>query len=610
MKKTVSLMLTAMLAAQCLMAQIPAGIKFLNYEKNKSAKEAFQKAYDANPKDAQAIYWLGQAMLATDGGDPTKEQVQAAKALYQKGLQEVGSDAWLLVGMGHIGMLEKEDMNAVKQKFEQAITATTETKGKNKGKPNPAILNAIGRANAEVSSGQGDHVYAIDKLKQAAAIDLTDPDIMINLGINYLKMGGENGGEAVKAYQDALSRDPKSARAFYRIGKVYQSQNNKELFEQNFNSAIAADPAFPPVYIAYFNYYSNKDVNMAKEYLDKYIAAADKDPINDLYLADYLFRAAKYSESLAKVKELDAAVGSKVLPKLDVLYAYNYDRTGDSIQAKNALTKYFANSPIDKIAPGDYELAVKVFSKFPGSESQAVKYIETALANDTSKVNKLSYMDQAIELFNKAKMYPQELEWFQKKLALRGGNMTEFDYYKLTSTAYNAKNYPLTIDVAKKYMIDFPGKPQPYAFFKRAALASDPDTTSGSAAVYLTYLDSVYTVIDKEKHKKDIFLNQYYILNYYIKRVTALKNSPDFKITTDGQRTAVVDEYLAVCQKAVDVTNSMIAAYPDPNDENNKFATDAKAEIQKRIDYYSKPQQAPAKKGGGGGGNTGISKGK
>jgi Tfp pilus assembly protein PilF len=603
MKKTVSLMLTAMLAAQCLMAQIPAGIKFLNYEKNKSAKEAFQKAYDANPKDPQAIYWLGQALLATDGGDPTKEQIQAAKALYQKGLQEVGSDAWLLVGMGHIGMLEKEDMNAVKQKFEQAITATTETKGKNKGKPNPAILNAIGRANAEVSSGLGDHVYAIDKLKQAAAIDLTDPDIMINLGINYLKMGGENGGDAVKAYQDALSRDPKNARAFYRIGKVYQSQNNKELFEQNFNSAIAADPAFPPVYIAYFNYYSNKDVNMAKEYLDKFIAAADKDPVNDLYLADYLFRAAKYNESLAKVKELDAAVGSKVLPKLDVLYAYNYDRTGDSIQAKNALTKYFANSPVDKIAPGDYELAVKVFSKFPGSESQAVKYIETALANDTSKVNKLSYMDQAIELFNKAKMYPQELEWLQKKLALRGGNMSEFDYYKLTNTAYNAKNYNLTIDLSKKYMIDFPGKPQPYRFFKLAAIASDPDTT-GVAAKHLMYLDSIYTTIDKEKHKIDIFRNLYYILFSTTKEMVALKNDPDFKITSDGKKTAKVDEYLGVAQKVVGILDQMMALYPDPADDNNKYAAPIKADILKRIEYYSNPP-VQGKKGSGGAASPG-----
>jgi hypothetical protein len=49
------------------------------------------------------------------------------------------------------------------------------------------------------------------------------------------------------------------------------------------------------------------------------------------------------------------------------LYAYNYDRVGDSAQAKANLEKYFAN-PTSKVKPDDYELAVKVFSKFPGSE--------------------------------------------------------------------------------------------------------------------------------------------------------------------------------------------------------------------------------------------------
>ncbi|HEY1019203.1 MAG TPA: tetratricopeptide repeat protein [Sediminibacterium sp.] len=603
MKKTVSLMFTAMLAAQCLMAQIPAGIKFLNYEKNKSAKEAFQKAYDANPKDPQAIYWLGQAMLATDGGDPTPEQIQATKALYQKGLQEVGSDAWLLVGMGHIGILEKEDINAVKQKFEQAITATTETKGKNKGKPNPAILNAIGRANAEVSSDKGDHSYAIEKLKQAAAIDLTDPDILINMGINYLKLGGENGGDAVKAYQEALTRDPKNARAFFRIGKIYQSQNNKELFEQNFNSAIEADPAFPPVYFTYYDYYATRDVNRAKEYLDKYIANADKDPVLDLVMADYLFRSGKNAESLAKVKELEAAVGSKVLPKLDVLYALNFDRTGDSVQAKEALTKYFANAPVQKIAPGDYELAVKVFSKFPGSETQAVAYLERAMSVDTSKVNKLAYMSQAAELFGKAKMYDKQIDWLQKQAALKGGTMSEFDYYKLTSTAFNAKNYPLTIELSKKYMIDHPGKPQPYRFFKLAAIASDPDTT-GVAAKHLMYLDSVYATIDKEKYKIDIFRNLYYILFSTTKEMVSLKNDPDFKITSDGKKTAKVDEYLGVAQKVVGVLDQMMALYPDPADDNNKYAAPIKADILKRIEYYSNPP-VQGKKGSGGAATAG-----
>lgn len=610
MKKTVSLMFTAMLAAQCLMAQIPVGIKFLNYEKNKSAKEAFQKVYDANPKDPQAIYWLGQSILATDGGDPVLEQIQAAKALYQKGLAEVGSDAWLLVGMGHVEILEKGDINSVKQKFEQAITATTETKGKNKGKPNADILNAIGRANAEVSSNLGDHVYAVDKLKQAATIDLINPDIMVNLGINYLKMGGENGGEAVKAYQEAINRDPKNARAFFRIGKIYQSQNNKDLFEQNFNSAITADPAFPPVYFAYYDYYSTRDVNRAKEYLDKYIGSADKDPVLDLVLADYLFRSGRNAESLAKVKELDASIGSKLLPKLDILYALNYDRTGDSVQAKNALTKYFANSPVDKIVPGDYELAIKVFSKFPGSEKEAISYIDKAISNDTSKVNKMNYMSLASDLLGKAKLYPEQLSWIQKRIALKG-SMSEADHYSVTSTALNAKDYVQTMSLAKTYMAAYPDKPQPYRFLKLSSLAADPDTTKGIAIAGLYYIDSVYTVVGKEKFKMDILRNQGFIIYTYGNMLNALKRNPELKppATVGAPNTEILDKFLGICQKGLELANDIIATFPDPNDDNNKYAVGAKAEFQKNIDYYSKPQ-APVRKGAGGGAPAPPAKGK
>ncbi len=596
MKKTVALMFTAMLAAQCLIAQVAEGIKFLNYDKVKSAKEAFQKAYDANSKDPQTIYWLGQAMMATDGGEPSKAQVQAAKALYQKGLQEVGSDAYLLVGMGHVEILEGGDMNSVKQKFEQAITATTETKGRNKGKPNPSILNAIGRANAYVNSNMGDHTYAIDKLKQAAEVDLTNPDIMINMGINYLKLGGENGGDAVKSYQEAISRDPKNAKANYRIGKIYQSQNNKELMEQFFNSAIAADPNFPSVYYAYYDYYSNKDVNKAKEYLDKFVANADKDPVNEYFLADYLFRAGRNAESIAKAKELEAAVGITVLPRLNILYAYNYDRTGDSLAAKENINKFFDNAPADIVQPTDYELAVKILSKFPGSEAQAVNYLEKALNNDTSKVNKISYLNQAVDMFGRAKNYVEQLKWMERVLVLKG-TTSEVDYYKITNTAITAKEYQRGLGYAKRYMAAHPDKPQPYTFYRRAALNSDPD--SAKVIEHLNYLDSVYNAIGKDKYKKELFNNLYFRLVYFNNKFNNLKKDPDFKVKADGSRTPVVDEFLATCQKAVDITDQMMTLFPDVADENNKFAADTKASIVKTIDYYSKPQ-APAKKAGGG----------
>ena len=457
MKKIFTLMFTAMVAAQCLMAQIPVGIKYLNYEKNNSAKDAFQKAYDANPKDPQTIYWLGQSLLATDGGDPTKAQVLAAKALYQKGLLDIGSDPWLLVGMGHVEILEGGDINSVKQKFEQAITATTETKGKNKGKPNPAILNAIGRSNAEVSSTLGDHVYAIDKLKQAAAIDLTDPDIYINMGINYLKLGGENGGEAVKAYQEALLRDPKNARAMYRTGKIYQSQNNKDLFELNFNNAIAADPAFAPAYFAYYLYYADRDVNKAKEYLDKFVATADKDPRTDFFLADYLFRSGKNAESLAKLKELEVSAGLAALPRLNIEYALNYDRLVDSVQAKANIEKFFATVPADKIVPADYELAVKVMSKFPGSEAQAVAYIQKALQTDTAVANKISYMNMAADLNAKAKNYAEQLNWLKQMTALKK-DISNRDYFFLADADLRAKEYDEAMIIGDQDIDKYPGQ--------------------------------------------------------------------------------------------------------------------------------------------------------
>jgi Tfp pilus assembly protein PilF len=609
MKKIVSLMFTAMVAAQCLMAQIPAGIKFLNYQKNKSAKEAFQKAYDANPKDPQAIYWLGQALLAADGSDPSPAQIQAAEALYRKGLQEVGSDPWLLVGMGHVEILQKGDMNSVKQKFEQAITASTETKGKNKGKPNADILNAIGRANAEVSSNLGDHPYAVDKLKQAAAIDLTNPDIMINLGINYLKMGGENGGEAVKAYQEALARDPKSARAFYRIGKIYQSQNNKDLFEMNFNNAISADPAFPPVYYAYYDYYSTRDVNKAKEYLDKYIASADKDPILDLLLADYLFRSGRNAESLAKIKELDAAVGTKALPKLDLLYAYNYDRTGDSVQAKAALTKYFANAPVDQINPVDYDLAIKVFSKFPGSEAEAVSYLDKAIANDTSKIDKINFMQQAADLYAKSKNYAEQYKWLQKRVDLKG-SLSEADYYAINQALLNSKDYPQTIAFGKKYLAAYPDKSQPYNFIRLAAIASDPDSTNGILIENFTFLDSMYNLQGgKDKYKTQLFRNQYPLILAYLKKLDILKKDPELKVRPDNTKPEAVIQFLAITQKLVELAEAVMSEYPDPTDQNNKFAQDVKAGMLKYQDFFSRPPQ-PVKKGAGGGASGAAGKGK
>lgn len=568
MKKVIALLFAAIVTVSGVTAQTLAeGIKFLNYKKTKSATDVFKKLYDANSKDPQNIYWYGQAMLAVD-------DVKGTKALYQKALQEGVNDAWILVGMGHVEIIEGGDLNAVKQKFEQAITQSTETKGKNKNKPNAAILNAIGFANADGGSKQGDPTYAIDKLKQAAAVDATNPDIMINMGVNYLKLGGDQGGEAVKAYQDAITRDPKNALAMYKIGMIYKSQDNRQLFEQFFTDANAADPAFPLTYAALYDYYSNKDVNKAKENIEKYIQYADKDCKTDFLYADYLFRAGKYQESLDKTKAMENGE-CKTFYQLPLLYAYNYDRLGDSLKAKSYIEQYFASAPKEKITASNYDIAVKIFSKFPGSEDVAVGYLQKAIDSDTSVANKVAYANQAADIMGKAKKYGEQIKWLQAAVKFKGGTMSEFDYFKLTNTAFTAKEYGLTMELAKKYIEAFPTKPQPYSFNVRAAKAIDTSATLGTA-VEPVLLQNDYLLKDTdnlEKNKKSIFNNYYYLLKYY----------------NDVQKET---------QKAIDITDKMLALFPNVGGEENTFATQTKDALIKSLSSKPATKTPPAKTGG------------
>ena len=195
MKKTTLTILAVALATSFAISQtVDEGIKFLYYERVKSAKESLEKVVASKPKDALSIYWLGQAYLADNN-------ITGAKALYQKALADGVNDPWIWVGSGHVELLENGDVNSAKQKFEQAITST---KGK-KGIENADILNAIGRANADGSSLQGDPSYGIEKLKRAQEINKTDPDIDINLGTCYLKQGSDKGGDAVEAFRDAMT---------------------------------------------------------------------------------------------------------------------------------------------------------------------------------------------------------------------------------------------------------------------------------------------------------------------------------------------------------------------------------------------------------------------
>ena len=297
---------------------IDDGKKFLNYERYTSAQNVFSKLVAANPNDIEAVYWLGQTYIE-NGDNP---DTAAAKALYQKTLQANPNTPLLMVGMGEIALMEGQKEDA-RNKFEAAMSIP-------KKKELPEIQEAVGRANIDTKSG--DPVYAIDLLNQAADKDKKNPEVQILLGDAYRKM--IDGANATTSYNNALALDPKSARADFMIGRIYETQGygQEPIYMKYYNAAIAADPNFAPVYYWLYNYYYERDVNKSREYLNKYIAVADPDSKNCYAEASLLYVSRLYQQAIAKSDECISTGGTKVYPNVYGLKAYSYDKLGDSIK--------------------------------------------------------------------------------------------------------------------------------------------------------------------------------------------------------------------------------------------------------------------------------------
>ncbi len=546
MKKLTTLSLAVLLAGQFLLAQtVDEARKSLNNGRIISAKETLGKLIAANSKNAEAIYWLGQSYLAAD-------DITGAKKVYQDALNGGINDPWLWVGMGHIALLEGNKTDA-RQRFESAITGSM-----NKKKENPAILDAIGRANADGGAAIGDPAYGIEKLKRAAELAPTDADIQINMGIIYVKQNdGTNGYEA---YTNALKADPNNGRAYFRLGKIFQSQGNSEKFLENFNKAIEVDPSFAPAYLELYDYYSNRNVNKAGDYLQKYVANSDKDCSTEFLYADYLFRSGKYAESLAKTKAMESG-DCKSFPRLKVLYAYNYDRLGDSVQAKSNIQAYMSTAAPEKIQPADYLFAAAILKKSQGGEDAAISYLKKALDFDTVRANRKQYIDTIAFLYKRLGKINDRMEWLQKSFAINP-NPNNIDIFNMADAAIATKNFPLADTMSRAYITKYPDQDYGYLLAIRAKKAVDTTGVSAFAASQ-QYIDFLT--------RKDPVANASKIVSQYT-----------FIASTSAD---VLKDYAG----ALDVVNKILAIDPA-----NTFATSAKPVLEKAVN--TKGGGAPARK--------------
>jgi tetratricopeptide (TPR) repeat protein len=488
---------------------IDDGKKFLDYERYTSAQNVFSKLVAANPNDIEAVYWLGQTYIK-NGDNP---DTAAAKALYQKALQANPNTPLLMVGMGEIALMEGQKEDA-RNKFEAAMSIP-------KKKELPEIQEAVGRANIDTKSG--DPAYAIGLLSQAADKDKKNPEVQILLGDAYRKM--IDGANATTSYTKALELDPKSARADFMIGRIYETQGygQEPIYMKYYNAAIAADPNFAPVYYWLYNYYYERDVNKSREYLNKYIAVADPDSKNCYAEASLLYVSRLYQQAIAKSDECISTGGTKVYPNVYGLKAYSYDKLGDSINAKKYFDEFFAKVNPDKIGPKDFLTYGQVLLKIPAKDSMdqvhndslASVYIDKAIALDTVPANKFDYVKSTAESLIASKKYADAGKWYTKMLKLKP-DYNKVDLYYAGYNDYRGGAYAAADSIWGLYTQKYPE--DIFGWYMKAHAQEGIDSTGINGLAKPSYEKVIAiadTSADKDKVKANEITGYRYMVAYY-----------------------------------------------------------------------------------------------
>ncbi|MEO6670458.1 MAG: tetratricopeptide repeat protein [Ferruginibacter sp.] len=498
--------LTGLLFANFIQAQtIDEGKKFIYYERYKSAKDVFQKILTANPNSEEAAYWMGQALISPD--DRSAKDLTDAKTLYQTKLTANPNSALLIAGIGHIELLEGKTQDA-RNHFEAAISLS-------QGKSIP-VLNAVGLANANFDSKNGDAAYAIDKLKQATQIKkFNDPDVYMNLGDAYRKF--QDGGNAILSYQAALALDPKYARANYRIGKVYQTQGpgQESIFMKYYNDAIAQDQAYAPAYGNLYNYYYSTNVPKSAEYLERWLANSDDDPKACYYRAAIKYAQGLFNEGITKANECITSGGATPYPNLYGLIAYSYNRLNDTVNAKKYFEEYFKRQDSTKIGGGDYSTFAGLLLRFPGNEQQAGLYMDKAVGIDSIESNKVSYLKSIAVVYETQKKYKEAAEWYKKVLTVKK-NPGKTDLYYAGYDYYRAGQFDSSIAIFTSYSEKFPDDMfGPYMIGKSNAGIDSTGALGIAVAPYEKAISIGESAADITK-VKDYLMGAYkYFIEYY-----------------------------------------------------------------------------------------------
>lgn len=386
------------------------GLALIHGERYNDAGALFKKLAEGTPS-ADNQYYLGYYYIKTN-------QLDEAQKAFEKGLQLDEKSYLNQVGLGTIA-LSKGDRAKAKELFDTAE--------KKKGK-DAEVLYRIGEAYT-LFEKNNDPAEAIRLLDAAVKRDKNLADAYIAKG-DALMLRNE-GGNAVTAYEYALTAKPNYAVAHNSIGQIYLRGKNYNLALENYKKAIEADANFAPAYKDLAElYFLAQQYKKAAENFDLYIQkSGTTDPEMKLRAAQFAFTADDYAKSLQLLEEIKGKINNPITLRM---YGWSYFKTNEPDKAIQNLDEFMKTAP-DKVIGDDYKYLGRAYNQKvtdgKGYDSLGMVYILKGADLDTSKTQAAATYKEVAGLYYAAKDYPKAAAAYNKGNSLDTAKATANDYY-------------------------------------------------------------------------------------------------------------------------------------------------------------------------------------
>lgn len=463
------------------------GLKAIENEKYEQAKQILNSLIASNASYAGLYFYYGNVCYLLS-------QTDSSKYYYSKGIAVNSKQPENYIGMGKL-MLDEKNAEKAKINFDKAFTLSSLKDVK---------INML-VAEAYITSKNKDVEKAVALLNKILPLDKNNADIHILIGDAYIQLF-DGGGKAMSSYERAVEINPKSAKAYYKIGQLYTRIKIYSDALKAFQNSINADAAFIPAYRDLAElYYQAKKYNEAVATFKKYLESAEVNVNNLTRYASFLFLAKDYPSTITvinQIKQLDATN-----PILYRLIGYSYFEQGKYQEGLEAMKNFFTHVDSSKLIASDFEYLGKLQSK-TSNDSLAIINLKKAIALDSSKAE--LHIDVA-QIYYQRKQYidaAKEYEFKAEKIPPKSQ-----DYFLQGRAYYFAQEYSKADSAFVKVSQIQPNSH--FSYLWRGRIFVNVDTKLETDSAKNCYEKCIeLAIVDSVKYKKDL-VESYSYLGYY-----------------------------------------------------------------------------------------------